>query len=117
MRPVCSWRLFGGEIMKRCLVLAGVSAVAIPSAQTVGTVPNGFANTTGNGSFLFMQSAARKYQYLIQGSQLTQFVGMNINGLQWRLLASATSAWPPVNADFANFEVLIGPGVEPAARQ
>jgi hypothetical protein len=102
--------------LKRCLILAGLCAAAAANCQTVGTVPNGWETTAGNGTFLYMVTTARTYQYLIQASQLTAFVGQNLNGLQWRLPGSATTSWPAVNANFANFDIYIGPGVEPAAR-
>jgi hypothetical protein len=106
----------GGLLVKRCLFFAGLSLAVVANAQTVGTVPNGFESTAGNGTFLFMVTTPRTYQYLIQASQLTSFVGQNLNGLQWRLPGSATASWPSVNANFANFDIYIGPGVEPAAR-
>jgi hypothetical protein len=102
--------------VKRFLILAALAVTAVATAQTVGTVPNGFENASGNGTFLFMVTTARTYQYLIQGSQLTSFIGQNLNGLQWRLPASATTNWPAVDANFASFDIYIGPGVEPAAR-
>jgi hypothetical protein len=101
--------------LKRLLILAALSIGAVASAST-GVVPNGYDVTSGNGTFLYMVTTPRTYQYLIHSSQLTGFVGQNINGLQWRLLQSATTNWPPTDANFANFDVYIGPGVDPSLR-
>lgn len=85
-------------------------------AQEYGVVPAGYANTNGTSSFLYMVTTGRTYQMQINASELTQFVGKNLTGLTWRLNANAAN-WPPsVNADFANFDIYIGPGVDPAAR-
>jgi hypothetical protein len=100
--------------MKRTLVLSLFGAVAVAHAD-LGVVPNAYANTGGTGVFLYMVTTARTYQYVINQNQLTSFIGTNLNGLSWRLPNSATAAWPPANASFANFDIFIGPGVAPSS--
>jgi hypothetical protein len=80
------------------------------------TVPNAYDSTFGPGGFLYMVTTGRTYQYQIHEDQLTGLVGQNLNGLQWRSLSSATTVWPPVDATFNNFDIFIGPGVDPATR-
>lgn len=92
-------------------------AMAGAAYAQYGVVPNDRENTAGTAGFLYMVTTGRTYQYIINANQLTNLVGLQINGLQWRLLPSATTNWPPTNdANFANFDIYMGPGVDPASR-
>lgn len=96
--------------MRKTIALFAVALAGVASAD-VGVVPPAYATTPGTSTFLYMVTSARTYQYIIDSSQLTAFVGKNLNGLQWRLPTSATTTWPPANVNFASFDIYIGPGV------
>lgn len=103
----------------RIALVAIVGAMALTgtaSAQFHGVVPSEYENTTGTAGFLYFQGAGRTYQMIINESELTQFVGMELNGLSWRLLASAGNSWPLSDATFNNFDIYMGQGVAPADR-
>src|SRR6188474_726378 len=94
-------------------ILALGSACA--AQATLGVVPTAYTSTGGTGTFLYMVTTPRTYQLIINANQLTGFVGENLNGLSWRLPNSATGPWPPVDINFAAFDIFVGPGVAPSA--
>ena len=96
-------------------VSLGAIVVALASTSGAGVVPNIYAGTEGPGTFLTYTSAARTYQYVIDESELTDLVGMNIVGLAMRLNASATVPGPSANMSTTDMEIWIGPGVDPSA--
>ncbi|MEQ1824054.1 MAG: PEP-CTERM sorting domain-containing protein [Fimbriimonadaceae bacterium] len=102
--------------MKIQLIGIGVCVVAISGAQTV--VPNHRASSDGNSNFFLMVSGTttRTYQLMINASQLTGLVNTNLNGLQWRLDAAATAAWPPAGGTISNFEIRMGAGNAPSTQ-
>ncbi len=96
-------------------IAGGLSAPLL--AQFFGVVPNDRANQAGTGVFLWFTTTDRTYQWIIHQDQLTSLVGLELIGITWRLPASATTPWPPTtNADFSDFRITLGPGVDPAAR-
>jgi hypothetical protein len=106
----------GEVVLKLWTGIIALCCAACAGAQSYGVVPNAYAGTSGTASFLYFQGSGRTYQYLINENQLTGFIGMNLTGLSWRLLGSASTSWPLVDAQFANFDIYIGPGVTPASR-
>lgn len=104
--------------MKRfCLVIAGSALTIMPFAQVTGVVPNAFGSTVGGSSFLGpLANAQRTYQLLIHESQLTAFVGTSLNGLRWRIPASAGSPWPAGDITYANYDIYLSGSVNPADR-
>lgn len=103
--------------MKRNLaVLSLIAVCAVVSADEL-VVPNNYASTTGTGTFLGpFSNAQRTYQLLIHSSQLTDFVGKQLNGLTWRLPASASNPWPATALTYANFDIYLSGSVDPSAR-
>jgi hypothetical protein len=97
-------------------ILAVLVAAAVTSAQVV--VPNGYDNTPANGTFALTATATagRTYQFMLHSNQLTSLVGQNLNGLQFRLNETITANWPPAGVSFTQWDIFIGPGVDPAAR-
>lgn len=95
----------------------GVAVLVACAAQADVVVPNSAAGTEGDGAFSLTStgSTGRTFQLTIASSQLTALVGQQIFGLQWRLNAAATAAWPPVNTTYAFWDVFMGPGVAPSA--
>ena len=97
------------------LAAAVVSTSSWSNVQS--TVPNAFATTAGTGGFLGpLASAARTYQLLIDESQLTEHLGNSLNAISFRLLASASAAWPAVSVNYANYDIRVSGGVDPSAR-
>lgn len=103
--------------MKRsiCSGLAfGVLLVGVARADVV--VPNYTANTEAGSSFFLTATATagRTFQLTIAASQLTGIVGQSIEAMQWRM-NGGVAAWPPVDANYAFWDIAIGPGVDPAS--
>lgn len=104
----------GGTITKE---LAGSpsSNSFLPAVMKV--VPSWYTGAAGGATFLGpLSNAQRTYQMLIHDSLLNGLEGMELKAITWRLLPSATSNWPAANITFANYDVYIGPGVDPALR-
>lgn len=90
---------------------------ASPLAIVQKVVPNAYATTNGNVSFLGpLSNAARTYQLLIAGSELTDLVGKSLISLSFRNLSSATSAWPTSDVTFTNYDIYLSGSVNPADR-
>ncbi|MFL9834380.1 T9SS type A sorting domain-containing protein [Chryseobacterium terrae] len=83
-------------------------------AQTSAIIPN----NNFSGTFLGpLASSARTYQMLIDDTQLTPLVGKYLNSISFRLLASASAAWPATDATFSSYQIYLSNGVDPANRQ
>lgn len=103
-------------MMKRCfLVLMPLSIASLGFAD--GVVPNAFATTEAPSIFSLTTSgtAGRTYQMTIAASQLTGMVNHNISGMTFRLNNASTANWPPVNVNFASWDIYMGQGVAPSA--
>ncbi len=85
------------------------------SSAIADVVPNAYAAAEANASFLTFTGTARSYQYVIDSSQLTGLIGMDIVGLRTRLNGSATVPGPSAAMSTTDLEVWIGPSVDPTA--
>jgi hypothetical protein len=105
-------------VKKSCIGGAALTlALSLSSAVSAVVVPNAFENTVGGGSFLGpLSTAQRTYQLLIDESQLTGLLGQQINSVTWRLLPAATADWPAADVNYADFDIYLGPSVDPSAR-
>src|SRR5882757_4894950 len=94
-----------------------ITLLASATVRADIVVPNSTAAVEGDGTFALTTAAAggRTYQMSIGAGQLTGQVGQQITGLQWRLNGPGTATWPPVDANYALFDIAIGPGVTPAS--
>lgn len=102
----------------RSFLLTLASILSVPLfAQFYGVVPNDRATQAGTGTFLWFTTTDRTYQWIIHQDQLSSLMGLELTGITWRLPGSATSPWPPtVDANFSDFVITVGPGVDPAMR-
>jgi hypothetical protein len=103
--------------MSRAIRLAVVVAffvcASIATAQVV--VPNVYTNTTAPGgaglnTFIRDTGNPRTGQLLINANQLTSLIGQNIVGMNFRLFAGSTVAFPPAGATWADYEIRVGAG-------
>jgi hypothetical protein len=104
--------------MTRPLCVAFSAALFLAAtAQADVVVPNSAAGVEGDGTFSLTSTGAagRTFQLNIEEGQLTSLVGQQIMGLQWRLNAAATAAWPPTGTNYAFWDIFVGPGVDPSA--
>ncbi len=104
-------------------VLVGVFSMnaqensASPLEIVQKVVPNAYATTNGNVSFLGpLSNAPRTYQLLIAASELTDLVGKSLISLSYRNLSSATAAWPTSDVTFTNYDIYLSGSVNPADR-
>ncbi len=105
--------------MKRAsLAVLIVFSLASPVlAQVRQVVPTDRENTSGGGTFLGpLANAQRTYQFLIDSGELTNLVGQPISAITFRLLPSATTAWPPADATAADYDIFLSRSVDPSAR-
>jgi len=80
-------------------------------------VPPNYAGVQGTGTFLGpLTNAQRTYQLLIRDSILTGMVGQQITAITYRLLASASSNWPPSDVTFTNYDIYLSQSVAPENR-
>jgi hypothetical protein len=95
----------------------GIALLLVGTARADVVVPNSTTGVEGDGTFSLTTAAAggRTYQMSIAAGQLTGQVGQQITGLQWRLNGPGTAVWPPVDANFASFDIAIGPGLAPGS--
>ncbi|MGI9012813.1 MAG: PEP-CTERM sorting domain-containing protein [Phycisphaerales bacterium] len=102
-------------MMRRVIAACALSALMTGSALAgiQGVVPSEFENVDAPSSFLFFGSA-RGYQFLIHESELTDYVGLSLNGLTWR--AGSSSGYPSADQLINNFEIRLSEGVAPADR-
>lgn len=101
-RPICT---------AICVILSLVG-----SSRADVVVPNGAVGVDGDGTFSLTSTGAagRTFQMTIAAGQLTGLVGQQLTGLQWRQNGGGSAAWPPVDANFASWDIFLGPGVSPA---
>ncbi|MEP7145537.1 MAG: hypothetical protein ABI792_00870 [bacterium] len=86
------------------------------SIQTV-VVPNVNAVTQATSSFLGpLANSDRTYQMLINKSQLTNLIGRDIKGFNFRSTATATTSWPTADVLFNNYTINLSESVAPANR-
>ena len=101
--------------MKPTKLLFAASAASCFGFAGAEVVPNIYSAAPAGASFLTFTSTARTYQYVIDESQLTNIIGENIVGLRMRLNETATAPGPAAAINSTDFEVWIGPGVDPSA--
>jgi hypothetical protein len=94
----------------------GLAFAAVATVNAV-VVPNAAAGVEGDGTFSLTStgSTGRTFQMTVAASQLTSLVNFNLNSIAFRLNGSATASWPPVDANFTDWEIRFGPGVAPAS--
>ncbi len=98
-------------------VLSVLSCASPLLAQVQQVVPTDRAATPGNGSFLGpLSNATRRYQMVIDSGELTSLVGQPLTGLAFRLVPSATTPYPAADLTYADYDIFIGPGVDPSLR-
>ncbi|MCB9841236.1 MAG: hypothetical protein H6809_06275 [Phycisphaeraceae bacterium] len=101
--------------MKTCAAL--IVALAASSAALGVVVPNDRDGVAGNGSFLSpLAASARSYQMLIHADELAALVGQDITGLSFRLLPSASAAWPAADTTYLNYDIYLSDCVDPSLR-
>jgi hypothetical protein len=95
----------------------GIVLLLAGTARADVVVPNSVTSVEGDGTFALTTTGAtgRTYQMTIASGQLTGQVGQQITGLQWRLNGPGTAAWPVTDANFASWDIFVGPGVTPAS--
>lgn len=79
-------------------------------------VPNAYAGTPGNLTFLGPLATPRTCQLLINSNQLTGIVGQYLTSIAWRIPTSATSSWPAADASFASYDIYLSQSVPPSER-
>lgn len=100
-----------------CSLWATLTFANVATAQTQAVVPTSYSGVTGPSTFLGpMANAPRTYQLLIHESELSSLVGLELNGLAWRLPASATGPWPAADVTFTSFDLYLSESVTPANR-
>ena len=93
------------------------SLVGVSSPASAQTVPTGYEAVEGDGGFLGpLTSSPRRYQLLIDSSQLTAFVGQSIDGIAFRLNNSATSSYPSSDTTYDDYDIFLGGSVDPSNR-
>lgn len=104
--------------MKRFYLVILGTALGISNlfAQTQ-IVPPSLQSIAGTAPFLGpLANGARTYQLLIDSTQLTGMVGMQLNGLSFRSGASTGTTWPPSDATYTNYDIYLSGCVTPADR-
>lgn len=97
--------------------LAFVLIACSANAQIFEVAPNSGAAAAGNGTFLGpFANAGRTYQLLINSNQLTNLVGLPLDGLTFRLPTAATAAWPTADVTFTSYDIYLSESVAPADR-
>jgi hypothetical protein len=86
-------------------------------AQIQHVVPPDRASTAGTGGFLGqLANAQRTYQWLIDSGEITPLVGTSITSITYRLLGSASAAWPTTPVTFTNYDIYLSGSVDPSQR-
>jgi len=100
--------------VRTTFILGALTTVAFAAAVD-GVVPNAFAGTEGPGTFSLTTNTAggRTFQLVIDESQLTSFVGTNLNSMSFRL--NSAGNWPNVPVTMSFFDIWVGAGVDPTA--
>lgn len=103
--------------MKTYAIAFGLLVTSMASATTTVVAPNVRDTVEGSGTFAMLSTSPRRYMLLINSSELTGLVGMNLTGFSLRLNGSTTApAWPPSNYTHPFFDVKLSEGVAPSAR-
>ncbi len=104
--------------MKTYAIAFGLLVTSVASATTTVVAPNVRDTVEGSGTFsAFSTTTGRRYMLLINSSELTGLVGMNLTGFSLRLNGSTTApAWPPAGYTHPFFDVKLSEGVAPSAR-
>lgn len=103
--------------MKTYAIAFGLLVTSIASATSTVVAPNVRNTVEGSGTFLgFSTTASRRYMLIINSSELTSLVGMNLTGFSLRLNNASTAAWPPSNYTHSFFDVKLSESVAPSAR-
>ncbi|MCC6685692.1 MAG: hypothetical protein IT205_01740 [Fimbriimonadaceae bacterium] len=98
------------------LIALAVQATCIAQAGTL-VVPPAHEFASGGATFLGpLANAPRTYQLLIHENQLTNVVGKTLNGITFRLVTSATAAFPLSDITFDDYSITLGPGLDPVSR-
>lgn len=97
-------------------ILALALALATAAAASAVVVPNFADGVEGDGTFALTTTgtAGRTYQMTIAANQLTSLVNTNLDSIAFRLNGASSSTWPPADANIADWEIRIGPGVAPS---
>lgn len=103
------------------ILLVAVTFFMIPQTVEAGgglqVVPNVNENSQATGSFLGpLANAQRTYQMLINESELTNLVGLNINSIAFRSTALASADWPLSAVNYADYDIYLSESVAPADR-
>jgi len=98
-------------------IVALALILGVVSTANAVVIPNYTAGVEGDGTFSLTTTGAtgRTYQMTIAANQLTGLLNNNLNAIAFRLNGPGTANWPPVDANFADWEIRIGPGVAPSA--
>lgn len=103
--------------MKTCAIAFGLLVTSVASATTTVVAPNVRDTVEGSSTFLgFSTTTSRRYMLIINSSELTSLVGMNLTGFSLRLNNASTAAWPPANYTHSFFDVKLSESVAPSAR-
>lgn len=103
--------------MNKSIHLASLIAIFMCASVCADViVPNYTAGVEADGTFSLTStaSAGRTYQMTISSSQLSSVIGEELIGMQFRLNGAASS-WPLADANYAFWNIFIGPGVSPAS--
>lgn len=80
-------------------------------------IPPEYSTIGGTATFIGpLASTARTIQFLIHDSLLTDFVGLELQGLSFRLPVSATTNWPAAEVTYPSYDVYLSGSVDPSAR-
>lgn len=97
--------------MRKIGLLVAIMAVATMAFADTVVVPNGYENmmgTNGLNSPIRQAPNSRTFVMQIPASELGSVpAGAQITGLEWRIW-SGGGAWPPVNANWTNYDVYMG---------
>lgn len=99
----------------KLLITAGAVLATASAWSYVVPNANEFADADGTFALTTTAAAGRTYQLIIGANQLTGIVGQNITGFRLRLNAGLANPYPTTDANFADFDVHMGAGVEIAS--
>lgn len=102
--------------MKTYAIAFGLLMASVASATTTVVAPGASGSVEGSATFSMLAATPRRFMLLVNQSELTSLVGMNLTGFSLRLNNSSGSAWPPANYTHSYFDVKLSEGVAPSAR-
>lgn len=80
-------------------------------------VPGNYAGAAGGATFLGpLSNSQRTYQMLVHDTLLNGLEGMDLKGMTFRLLPSASVNWPASDVTFSAYDIYLGAGIDPALR-